>query len=263
MRHIVILLGITLAASIASADTLYLNTFDDAGSFNIGTDTTDAVAFFNSVPSGSTVSEQAFGGGDANTGAAAAGGDYALMTRDAGENKATTKNDVSNTFTSVVDLLNDLPLGEYTWRYAFDWASDLDGSTGNRMNASVVMKGAGSGGNGSWLDGNASTVLGDSDDVNTFKHFTSGQTTFSVVQTLAQANDTNSHFVIGSFTGLDFRFSLAAQNFSSPPSVATFKLDNFAIESDTIVVPEPATLTLLGLGGLAALRRRRTVRERF
>jgi hypothetical protein len=257
MRPIAILLGITLTASIASADTLYLNTFDDAGSFNIDTDTTDAATFFPSPPSGSTVSEQAFGGGDTNTGSAAAGGDYALMTREAGLNKATTNNDAGNTFTTFIDLLNDLPLGEYTWRYAFDWASDLDGSTGHRMNLSVVMEGAGSGGNGKWLDGNARTVLGDSDDVNTFKHFTSGQTTFSVVETLAEANDTNGHFVVGSFTGLDFRFSPAAQNFSSPPSEATFKLDNFAIQSDTIVIPEPATLALVGLGGVLMARRRR------
>ena len=252
---------LTGTAVTCAADTLYLNTWDAAGNVNLGTDETDAAAFFFNASSfgdaGTTLSEAAFSGSDANAPGASAGGAYAVISAPAGG--GTTYRDSSTTSspgphaTSVVDALNALQPGVYEVALEFDYVNTFSSSTQDLVRLELVLFSTvseDSGGNGR-SEGTRPTAPTTA-DANTFQHLVGDTRTLTIVAASAGVKPEYT-FTVGSFSG--FQFVITADARRAPAgAVRTFKVDNYSVTSSTI--PEPSSIALLMLGGLLMRKRR-------
>ena len=245
---VVALLG--SAGTAPAAVLIYQNTFDaDGDNINLGDDPIDPVTF---AGSGSAIveSDTFANSGLGNTGGADASGNHIkYVSQGEGEEPNNTSAKTSNTrLAGVADLANELPAGSYDLTITLD-LSYADVGTTVQDNVNMMMWGDGdfdSGGNGRWENAfSYSEPTGDFARV-------SATRTFTLVDN-PTSDLPEGHFEVGKVRGVQLQVKIDSRSGDGSPEIA--RIDNIRALSDTI--PEPASLALLGLGGLACLRRRR------
>ena len=257
-----ILAAVALLAAVGTshAATLYLNTFDDTGNINIGSDETDGTDFFNNKPSNppASITDEPFDTGvDTNIGDMPASGEHVTMTIDP-NSQATFEANRSGSnrqFNSVIDAINEMPAGTYDLTLSFDYATNLTSARTFTMNLQFMFfssRNGDSGGNARWETSKFKTPgFGSPADPTVFGTFTH-EYTFTLVDnptgTLPEG-----HFAVGTFN--QFELQMGFDTRATETTTAVFDMDNLRLSSQTI--PEPASLALLGIGGAAMLCRRR------
>ena len=202
------------------------------------------------IDSGAIIESDTFANsGLGNTGGADASGNHIkYVSHGEGDDvNNATGTSVTNRLAGVADLINELPAGSYDLTITLD-LSYADVGTTVQDNVNMMMWGDGefdSGGNGRWENAfDHGEPKGDFARV-------SATRTFTLVDN-PTSDLPEGHFEVGEIRGFQLQVKIDPRSGDGSPEIA--RIDNIRALSETI--PEPASVTLLGLAGLACLRRR-------
>ncbi len=242
--------GLLLLGNVARGAVVYLNTFDDSGNVNLGTDSTDAPSIFTNTGFGSgTVTEEPFNSSlHSNTLGAQASGNHAVLATGFDTSWQITTN--QNQWTQgLADLINTLPAGTYDLTLTTDMAWEDEGGDSQRSIGALMFSSGDfdSGGNGRW-EGAFNLNFASGPD---FERV-GDSATFTLVDPGATSNLPEGTFTVGTIAGFSLSVKMDSRGAQASEIV---RLDNVQFTSTTI--PEPATLTLIAVGAALLKSRRR------